>query len=101
MVIVAGYTRGGAGAWMSPRPIQYLPDISYSCYLWHWPLIVFFVTWAERSPGLWDGLLIIAVTLALSHVTKVFVEDRFRYGSRASAIPIGPLRIGVISVGAS
>jgi peptidoglycan/LPS O-acetylase OafA/YrhL len=100
MVIVAGNTRGGVEGWMSFRPIQYLGDISYSCYLWHWPLIVFFVTWAERSPALWDGLLIIAVTLALSHVTKVFVEDRFRYGSQAGAIPIGLLGIGVVSIGA-
>ena len=100
MVIVAGNTRGGVAAWLSPRPIQYLGDISYSCYLWHWPLIVFFVTWAERSPGLWDGLLIIAVTLALSHVTKVFVEDRFRYGSQVDGIAVSPLRIGVVSVGA-
>ncbi len=100
MVIVAGNPSGGVGALMSSRPIQYLGDISYSCYLWHWPLIVFFVTWAERSPGLWDGLLIIALTLALSHVTKVFVEDRFRYGSQAGAIPIGPLGIGVVSIGA-
>jgi peptidoglycan/LPS O-acetylase OafA/YrhL len=100
MVIVAGNTRGGVATWLSPKPIQYLGDISYSCYLWHWPLIVFFVTWAERSPTLSDGLLIIAVTLVLSHVTKVFVEDRFRYGSQADGILISPLRIGVVSVGA-
>jgi len=100
MVIVAGNTRGGVAAWLSPKPIQYLGDISYSCYLWHWPLIVFFVTWAERSPAMWDGLLIIAVTLVLSHVTKVFVEDRFRYGSQPDGILISPLRIGLMSVGA-
>ena len=100
MVIVAGNTGRGVATWLSPKPIQYLGDISYSCYLWHWPLIVFFVTLAKRSPTLWDGLLIMAVTLALSHVTKVFVEDRFRYGSQAGAIPISPLRISVVSVGA-
>jgi len=100
MVIVAGNTRGGVAAWLSPKPIQYLGDISYSCYLWHWPLIVFFVTWAERSPAMWDGLLIIAVTLVLSHVSKVFVADRFRYGSQPDGILISPLRIGLMSVGA-
>ena len=99
MVIVGGNAAGGVKAWLSPKPIQHLGDISYSCYLWHWPLIVFFVTWADHSPTWWEGIGLIAVTLALSHATKVFVEDRFRFGSQVGANSINPLLIGVLSVG--
>ena len=99
MVIVGGSAPGGVKAWLSPTPIQHLGDISYSCYLWHWPLIVFFVTWADRTPALWEGMVLISVTLALSHVTRAYVEDRFRYGSQVGAISINPLLISVLSVG--
>ena len=82
-----------------PPKAQYLGDISYSCYLWHWPLIIFYIAWAGRNPGAADGLLLIALTLALSHFTKVQIEDRFRYGAQR-AKSYSPLRIGLASVGA-
>ena len=71
-------------AWLSPgpllalRPVQWLGDISYSVYLWHWPLIVLVpaatghaLTWTDRGA-------ILAATLLLAWLTKLLVEDRFR-----------------------
>ena len=71
------------------RPIQHLGNTSYSIYLWHWPLIVFwpYVTGAIGI-GFGDSLLIIAVTIGLATVTKVFVEDPFRF--EPSFQPLGP-----------
>ncbi|PBJ83625.1 hypothetical protein CMZ84_03805 [Lysobacteraceae bacterium NML93-0399] len=60
------------------RVLQYLGDISYSLYLWHWPVIVFYAAVAGRSPGLVDGIALLVVSCALAHQTKVLVEDRFR-----------------------
>ncbi|MGO3127392.1 MAG: acyltransferase family protein [Luteimonas sp.] len=60
------------------RILQYLGDISYSLYLWHWPVIVFYAAVAGRSPGLIDGIALLVVSCALAHQTKVLVEDRFR-----------------------
>ena len=42
LVIVGGMPSGGtvASRWLAVRPVRYLGTISYSVYLWHWPLLV-------------------------------------------------------------
>ena len=60
------------------RPIQHIGDVSYSIYLWHWPLIVFW-GYVVGMLGPVDYLSIIATTIVLATVTKVLVEDPFRF----------------------
>lgn len=57
-------------------PIQYLGNISYSVYLWHWPLIVVAPFVLDRQLSSVDKLAIIVVSAALAAVTKILVEDR-------------------------
>jgi peptidoglycan/LPS O-acetylase OafA/YrhL len=64
--------------WASLRPVQYLGDISYSVYLWHWPLIVAYPYVLGHAPRPVDDVIIIAATLLLASASKYLVEDRFR-----------------------
>ncbi|MGO4833285.1 acyltransferase family protein, partial [Rhizobiaceae sp. 2RAB30] len=60
------------------RPLLMIGDRSYSIYLWHWPLIVFYG--AFRSPITFgEGLLILAATLAFSELSYRYVEERYRH----------------------
>jgi peptidoglycan/LPS O-acetylase OafA/YrhL len=53
--------------------------ISYSLYLWHWPLIVF-ATYANGGAlSAWQTILIIAATVGLSVFTWRFVEQPCRH----------------------
>lgn len=56
-------------------PVQWLGGISYSLYLWHWPLIVIapFALGSELSGPVRIGIL--AAALLLAWGTKRFVED--------------------------
>ena len=83
---------GGAAARFAPhrliesRPAVWIGDLSYSIYLWHWPLIVFYRTWTGYVPGLWDGLALAAVSILLAALSKRLVEDRFRDRAGSPAI---------------
>ena len=67
-----------SGRALALRPVQWLGDVSYSVYLWHWPLIVL-VPFVVGGRLAWiDKLAIIVVTLLLAGLTKRFVEDRYR-----------------------
>ncbi len=65
---------------LSARPLTYLGDISYSLYLWHWPLIVFCVFRLGRAPGPYSGALIVGCSIVLADLSYRFIEQRFRHG---------------------
>jgi peptidoglycan/LPS O-acetylase OafA/YrhL len=60
---------------LATRPVQFLGDISYSLYLWHWPIIILTPAILSRSLGTLDKLAILAVTVGLSYLSKKFIED--------------------------
>ena len=69
--------------WYQLPGVQWLGDVSYAVYLWHWPLIVIapialskVAGSPERGPV--DSLLIVIATLVLAGLTKVYIEDPFR-----------------------
>ena len=70
---------GGSQRLAGLRPVQFLGDISYSIYLWHWPFIVLipFVTGHHLDRS--DKAVIIGATLGLAWATKRFVEDPIRF----------------------
>lgn len=67
-------------------PIQWMGDISYSVYLWHWPLVVLLPAVSGGHLGRLDKVVIIAASLILATLTKIFVEDAFRFGNKRPAL---------------
>jgi len=63
---------------LGTRPVQWLGDVSYAVYLWHWPLIVLVPALQGHGRTRSDALIILLLTLVLAAVTKVWVEDTFR-----------------------
>jgi peptidoglycan/LPS O-acetylase OafA/YrhL len=81
---VAMIAGGGAEGRLGPapltsaRPMVFLGGISYSLYLWHWPIINLYSVWRGRAPGLVAGPVLVAAAVLLAWLTKVFVEDKVR-----------------------
>ncbi len=67
----------------SGRPVQWLGDVSYSVYLWHWPAIVIAPFVLDDDNATWpQKVVILALVLGLSAVTKRWVEDAMRFTPR-------------------
>ncbi|MFJ4228736.1 acyltransferase family protein [Paenarthrobacter nicotinovorans] len=80
-VIVAGQSnsRFGADRFLASRPLVLVGNNSYALYLWHWPVLVFFLLVSgTTAPGLFQGLGIMAVSMLLAVGTTRFVEEPMR-----------------------
>lgn len=60
--------------------------LSYSAYVWHWPLLAFF-RYGHREVGPLAGTVILALTLFLAWLTHRFVERPARR-SKASTLQV-------------
>jgi peptidoglycan/LPS O-acetylase OafA/YrhL len=69
---------------LSLRPLVFVGAISFSLYLWHWPVIVFSQTvlYLEQTPAVRCG--VVAVSLLLAAASWRFVETPLRAGGSAS-----------------
>lgn len=104
-VIIAGFTAGknGPEVLLSWRPAVWVGGLSYSLYLWHWPLLVAATAyWGEL--GAKKGLLITAFAFIPAYVGHVLIENPFRFAkpierSNRLALSMGAnfSLIGVIS----
>jgi len=63
---------------LSWRPIQHIGDVSYSLYLWHWPLIILVPYATGAALSLPFKLVIIIAAIILASLTKFLVEDPAR-----------------------
>lgn len=79
-VIWAGMPRV---AWSPARlaalpPVQWMGDVSYSLYLWHWPIFMFmpYLTGVPSPP--WLMVLLVAFSFLVAGLSKRYIEDPFR-----------------------
>jgi len=80
-IIVAGMSgraETGVGRLLSLRPMRWVGDLSYSLYLWHWPLIVVATYLLGGTLGFGWGLAITALSFVPSWLSYRFIENPFR-----------------------
>ncbi len=104
-VIVAGETRGALAPrkLLELRSVQWVGNISYSLYLWHWPVLTFFLFLAGREPGPAQSLGLLALSLLLAGASHRWIETPVRTlaplaASKWRALGAGAVAVAVVAV---
>jgi peptidoglycan/LPS O-acetylase OafA/YrhL len=76
--LILSNSRGAGNVLLSSRGFVFIGLISYSLYLWHWPIIAYCHYIGIQLTPIAD-LIIVMASVGLSYLTLMFVEKPFRY----------------------
>jgi peptidoglycan/LPS O-acetylase OafA/YrhL len=99
-IIVAGmaHTDTRTARLLNLRPSRWVGRISYSWYLWHWPLLVFAaVLWGDISVPV--KVAVVAIALVPTLIAHRYVEEPFRHARVFARSPAGAFRLGAVCTG--
>jgi len=89
-LVIAGGFRQAAfapGRWLSMAVPRFLGRISYSLYLWHWPVLILPAVALDTKLPWWARGALVLVAIGLAAATQRWVEDPLRHGRRIGTLP--------------
>ena len=87
LVVASGERRGSIAArLLSIAPARWIGRISYSLYLWHWPLLILIPAALGRGDPITKVVLAIA-SIGVAHLSTRFIEQPFRSASWSRLTP--------------
>lgn len=100
LIFVGHYGKNWTSPFLTLVPMQWVGLISYSAYLWHWPILAFY-RYGQFDIHLLSGSVILTSTLLLAWLTYKYVEQPLRktsYGAlqvfiRQYCLPAGALAL--------
>lgn len=98
-LLYGGAAPSGPVRLLTAAPLRFLGKISYSLYLWHWPLLVLPLMFLERALTGVEIVIAVAAAIGISWLSWRFVEQPFRYGDRfRRATSWSAIRAGVVGI---
>lgn len=79
---------------MAAGPLVRLGAMAYSLYLWHWPLLIFWLSYTgHRRANFVEGMVVLLLSGVLAHLTTRLVEDPLRYRASVATESSLPVRV--------
>ena len=103
-VIAAGAAEPAWGVerLLRQRPFQILGLISYSLYLWHWPVLVIAAQYrGTTSLPVWDNVLLLVIAAVAAAATYRLLENPLRHAKSLVGRPLASVALGLCLVGAT
>jgi peptidoglycan/LPS O-acetylase OafA/YrhL len=66
---------------------QFLGKISYSLYLWHWPLLILPLAWKGLPLNIYERVGLALLAIPIAYATQRWVEDPLRHGRFMGTLP--------------
>ena len=64
---------------LATKPFVSLGSMAYSLYLWHWPLLIFWLAYTgDTTPNFLEGAVVLLVSGVLAWLTTRYVEEPLR-----------------------
>jgi peptidoglycan/LPS O-acetylase OafA/YrhL len=81
---------------LATKPFVSLGSMAYALYLWHWPLLIFWLSYTGHSrAGFLEGAVVLLISGGLAWLTTHYVEEPLRLqksAKPAARAPVIPLR---------
>ena len=103
LVIGAGCAASsrGVGALLGTAPMRAIGRVSYSWYLWHWPVLVLVPAALGHKLGVGATVAAVALSLLLAILTMRFVENPVRFSDALRNSPRRSLAMGGVTTAAA
>lgn len=85
----------GVGRVLSLRPLVWIGGLSYSIYLFHWPMVVGAEALRGQPLGPWIGTGVVALSILPAWLSYRFVENPLRHSQRFVTPPSRGLKLGL------
>src|SRR5699024_10243405 len=67
---------GSATHFLSNKPLAWIGDRAYGLYLWHWPLLIYYMEFRDRDTiGIRGALVMLAATTVLAMLMYRYIEQ--------------------------
>ena len=77
---------------LAAAPLVTLGAMAYSLYLWHWPLLIFWLSHTgHRHATFLEGAAVLLISGVLAYLTMRHVEDPLRYRAPIATGPVAPV----------
>jgi peptidoglycan/LPS O-acetylase OafA/YrhL len=98
-----GAPRGSTAGLLSMRPFRFFGAISYSLYLWHFPILILGAAYFPFTLNLAQRLLLLVVATVVATFSYLFIERPFQHARRLtrrtySGLVLWPVAISMIVV---
>jgi peptidoglycan/LPS O-acetylase OafA/YrhL len=94
LVIGGGFAGRGAGRLLSMPPMRAVGRVSYSWYLWHWPVLLLMPHILGHPVALADRLAAAIISAGLAVITLHLVENPARFAGTLRRSPERSLALG-------